>query len=249
MNKIKTLIIDDEEDGRATLNLFLEEYCPEIEIVGFAASKLTGIEAINRLRPELVFLDIEMPEGNGFELLDEIPEKNFELIFVTAYDEFAINAIKVSAIDYLLKPINVEELQDSVQKAIQRIQLAEGHKQLDVLMQRLTRPHSPLRKVGLPFAQGLKYVTLSDIIRCQAENNYCHVILRGNRKMLISKTIKWIESQLADHRFFRVHASHLINLDEIEEYNRSDGGFVVMSDHSRVPISNRRKADFQNRMK
>lgn len=245
---ITCLIIDDEEDGRQTLKLFLESYCPEVKVIEMADGKKSGIAAIRRHNPDLVFLDIEMPGGGGFELLSELNGRDFDLIFVTAYDEFALRAFKVNAADYLLKPLNPEELIEAVEKACQRIRNHVRQHFLESLLGNIETMRRNDEKVSFPEGKGLKFVLKRDVVHCRSESNYTHIHLKTGQKLFLAKTIKWVGLRLADDRFFRIHASHLINLQEIVEYGRTDGGYVVMSDGSRLPIAASKRPEFLRRM-
>ncbi|MEM7040833.1 MAG: LytTR family DNA-binding domain-containing protein [Bacteroidota bacterium] len=243
-NKISTLIIDDEEDGRETLRLFIEDYCPEVEVVGLADSRKSGLQAIQKASPDLVFLDIELPDGSGFDLLKELGTYDFQVVFVTAYDQHAIRAFKVSAIDYLLKPTNPEELIQAVERARKQLQnRAAGHNS-EALLKRMEMVGWEENKVRIPEGKQMKFVRAGTILHCRSESNYTHIYLKDGRKLFIAKTMKWVESLLAAYPFFRVHASHLINLREIESYSRIDGGVVELSDGSKIPISVSKRKDF-----
>jgi two-component system, LytTR family, response regulator len=237
---IRAIIIDDEKHCRETLSILLERYCPEVRVLAECGSGEQGLEAIRKHRPDLVFLDVEMPHLNGFEMLQQLPEIPFKVIFVTGYDEYAIKAIRFSALDYLLKPVDKEELLKAVGKA--EVQLEPRREaQLDILLQKLQPKPSGLQKIALPTQEGFELVPLEAIIKCESDSNYTHVFLRGGKRLLVSRTLKEIEELLRDHPFLRVHHSHLINLNEIVQYVRGEGGYVVMSDGSSVNVSRSRK--------
>ena len=243
--ELTAVLIDDEEDGRETLKMLLEEYCPQVKVVGMADEITSGIKAIQIHKPQLVFLDIEMPGENGFELLAELPLIDFEVIFVTAYNDYAIQAFKVNAIDYLLKPVNIDELILAVDKVSKNAHLISEKGQLNELINTILTNQKGTDKIAIPISNGLKFIKGNDIIHCKSDNNYTHIYLKDGKHYLISKTIKWLEQQLASFRFYRVHASHLVNLNEIDEFINRDGGYLILSNQSNVPISQRRKEGFK----
>jgi two-component system, LytTR family, response regulator len=237
---IKAIIVDDEKHCRETLSILLERHCPEVKVLAECSSAELGLEAIRKHRPDLVFLDVEMPQMNGFELLQQLEDIPFKVIFATGYDEYAIKAIRFSALDYLLKPVDKEELKKAVAKAGNH-QEPKREAQLDILLQKLHPKPAGLQKIALPTLEGFELVPLEAIIKCESDSNYTHVFLKAGKKLLVSRTLKEIEELLKDHPFLRVHHSHLINLNEIVQYVRGEGGYVVMSDGSSVNVSRSRK--------
>ena len=241
---MRSIIIDDEPIGRDLLAALLEEYCPSVSVVAQADSVATAREAIRRHEPELVFLDIEMPRGNGFELLEEMRERRFEVVFTTAYEQYAIRAIKASALDYLLKPINTAELTAAVTRAEQRIALAIGrHRGVEALLERLREGGMETSKLALPTEEGLLVVPLGEIVRCEASASYTWFYFTSGERRLVSRPLKEFELILAGARFMRIHHSHMVNLDHIRRYVRGEGGEVVMSDNSSVMVARRKKED------
>jgi two-component system LytT family response regulator len=236
---IKAIIIDDEDHCRATLFMQLIRYCPEVKVVAECSSATEGLKAIVEQSPDLVFLDVEMPHMNGFEMLEQLPAILFEVIFTTGYDVYAIKAIRFSALDYLLKPINKDDLRKSVAK-ISREKENLMAQQLNILFQKL-KNQLFLQKIAFPTFQGFEVVPLDTIIRCEADNNYTYVFLKNNKKLLVSRTLKEIDELLEGHPFLRIHQSHIVNLNEIVRYIRGEGGYVVMSDDSTVNVSRSRK--------
>ncbi len=198
-----------------------------------------ALKAIQRLEPQLVFLDIEMPQMNGFEILERLPEINFHLVFTTSYDQYAIKAIRFSAIDYLLKPIDREELQKAVQKVMKQIQKPISQ-QLEILLQKLNHS-TAVNKVALPTMEGLQMVNVDSIIRCESDSNYTIICLKDKQKLVVARTLKEIEEMLEDYPFARVHHSYMVNLNEINKYIRGEGGYLVMSDGSQVDVSRSKK--------
>jgi two-component system LytT family response regulator len=241
---IRSIIIDDEQIGRDLLATLLERYCPNVSVVAEADSVAMGRDAIRRHEPELVFLDIEMPRGNGFELLEETHDRGFEVVFTTAYEHYALRAIKAAALDYLLKPINSTELVTAVEKAEQRRATTTGmHRGLEALLENLRQPGSEPSKLALPTEDGLLVVPLSDIVRCEASASYTWFYFTSGERRLVSRPLKEFELILAGSRFLRVHHSHMVNIDHIRRYVRGEGGEVVMSDHSSVIVARRKKED------
>lgn len=241
MNKIKALIIDDEINNCENLKSILLRYCPEVEVTGLAHSAADGLELIISKQPELVFLDIQMPGGSGFDLLESIKNPTFDVIFVTAHNQYAIKAIRLSAIDYLLKPVNILELKDAIKRVIDK----RGHKNTannliqNYLENQQVSPSN--KKIALPTSERLLYVKIEDIVRCQGENNYTQFFLKDNKNVLVSKTLKEFEELLSDDGFLRVHQSHLINTKHVNSFEKRDGGYLKMSDGSNIGISRQRK--------
>ncbi|MFT3795258.1 LytR/AlgR family response regulator transcription factor [Flavobacterium sp.] len=236
---MKTLIIEDEEQAISALMAEIQYHCPELEIVGIAQSVKDGAEKIRMLEPELVFLDIQLSDGLGFDLLNLVKDKHFHLIFTTAYSQYAIKAIKFSAIDYLLKPIDGNELREAVKRAIQSSQ-QDYKKKLETFLQ--NQLNFGRKKIALPTSDGISIFELESIIRCSSEGNYTCVYFVGGKKMLFAKTLKEFEEMLGQSGFERVHHSHIINLDHLTSYTNKDGGYVILSDKSTVPVSQRKKA-------
>lgn len=244
---IKAFIIDDEPNCCKTLSMLLHRYCPEIEVTGIFNNGLDALQAINASSPDLVFLDVQMPKMNGFEMLEKLPFINFHLIFTTSYDQYALKAFKFSAIDYLLKPVDREELQKAVQKVLQRPQISAAE-QLQIMFQKLYHPASSINKIALPTMEGLQMIPIQSIISCEAHDNYTTLILKDNKKLVVSCTLKVIEEMLEDYSFIRVHRSFLVNLHEVEKYVKGDGGYVVMSDGSHIYISRNKKEELLKKL-
>lgn len=236
----KAIIIDDELHCRKTLSMLLKEYCPEVQIVEQCDNGEDGAEAIKKLKPDLVFLDIEMPRMNGFEMLEQFSEISFAVIFTTGYDQYAIKAFKFSALDYLLKPIDHEELKKAVQKVGHQSQQPLAQ-QLEILLQKLNHQPTAINKIALPTMEGLQMVPVDSIISCASDRNYTAVLLKSKQKIIVSKILKEIEEMLEDYAFLRVHHSYIVNLNEISKYVKGEGGYLVMSDGSSVDVSRSRK--------
>ncbi len=244
---LRTIIVDDEPDGCETLVTLLEQYCPEVEVAGVFHNGSDALEAIKKQAPDLVFLDVEMPHMNGFEMLEQLPSINFELIFCTSYDQYALKAIRFSALDYLLKPVDSEELQVAVQRVIRRTQkpIAE---QLEILLQKIHAPSTPVSKIAMPTMEGLQMIQVNSIISCEADSNYTILHLKDRKKKVVSSTLKDIEELLEDHAFVRVHRCYLVNLNEVEKYVKGEGGYLVMCDGSTVDVSRSKKEFLMKRL-
>lgn len=236
-DKIKSIIIDDEPDGRALLKLMVEQYCPGLSVLAICDSAMSGIQAIEEHKPDLVFLDIEMPGMNGFAMLESLGSVNFEVIFVTSYDQYAIKAFRVNALDYLLKPLDEKELVSAVDRCATQVQ---KNKTVPLIS---SVPNSAKRLV-LPVRDGYFFVNVINIIRLEADGNYTQIFLQDGSKHVVAKTLKDFEQNLVEYQFIRVHKSHLINLNFVKRYIRGEGGIVVMSDNSEIEVSRRSKEAF-----
>jgi len=239
--KLKTLIVDDEQDAVNFINSIIEEYCPSLEVVAKANNIVQGAAAINDKKPDLVFLDVEMPNGNGFDLLAQFPEKDFEVVFITAFNHYAIKAIKFSAVDYILKPINIHEFIEAVNRVVKKRseRPSQGNENLKILMENLRT--SPPSRMAIPTADGMEYLNPREIIRIEADRSYSWFFLTGGRKILVSKHLKEFQELLSDRHFFRSHNSHLINLKYVKKYIRKEGGYIEMTDNTMIPVSRNRK--------
>ena len=242
---IRAVIIDDEEEGRNTVNNILTQYCDAIHVVGQADGVSKGKELIISKQPDIVFLDIQMTDGTGFDLLEQLPKVEFRVIFVTAYDQYALKAIKYSALDYILKPIDPQQLIDAVNKF--KVLESNFHIMAEQI-KTLFGFKSGFEKIALPTSEGLRFVRVEDIIRCESDNNYTNFFLKNGEKILVTKTLKDYEETLSDSNFIRIHQSHLINLNYVERYIKGEGGSVIMSDGSEVEVSRRRKEAFLDKM-
>ncbi|HSG67092.1 MAG TPA: LytTR family DNA-binding domain-containing protein [Bacteroidales bacterium] len=240
---IRTVIIDDEVKARETIENMLLTYCPEVEIVGMAGSVKEGGKVVQKLKPELVFLDIKMGDGTGFDLLRQVQDQDFFLVFITAFEEFAIRAIKFSALDYILKPLDPDELIGAVEKAKQAIEKENLSFRLEALFENLDILNNKNKKIVLKTTNSVHIVNLSDIIRCESEKNYTHFYTVQGEKVTVSKTLKEFNELLTEYSFYRVHQSHLVNLTHVRRYDKQDGGYLVMDDESNVPVSFRKKED------
>ncbi|MEY3236152.1 MAG: hypothetical protein RI883_253 [Bacteroidota bacterium] len=231
----KAVIIDDENRTRDLIAKMINSFGLDILAIPAGENVQSGIQAIEELKPDIVFLDIQMPDGTGFDVLKSVKEKNFEVIFITAHEEFAIKAIKFSALDYLLKPIDPEELKAAVEKAIKAVDDKKDESQFEALQNNIL-PNQKKRLV-LKTQESVYVVELHEIIRCEADRNYTSFFLSSGKKILVSKTLKEYETLLSAHNFLRVQQSHLVNLDFVDRYDKGNGGSVVMKDGSEVPLS------------
>lgn len=237
---IKAIIVDDEPYCCETLEMMIGKFCPEIKVAAVLHSGADALEALTQFSPQLVFLDIEMPHMNGFEFLEKVHFINFGLIFTTSYDQYAIKAIRFSALDYLLKPIDREELIQAIAKVSKSLQ-SPTELQLELLFQKFNLPKNPIKKIALPTMEGLQMVEIDSIISCSSESNYTHFLLKNNKKLTASRTMKDVEELLSDYSFLRVHNSYLVNINEIHKYLKGEGGYLVMSDGTHVDVSRSRK--------
>jgi two-component system LytT family response regulator len=235
---ICTLIIDDELHNREVIRYILKEHCPNVEIIGEADSVKTGIKAISELKPDLVLLDIRLEDGNAFDLLDQVEKINFKIIFITAYEEYALKAIKFSALDYLLKPVTAEELIVAINKAENQY-MRDLQIQLTELAHNLNK--SVKKRIILRTAEQLHLIPVEDIVRCEADRNYSSFFLINGKKIVVSSPMKDFEDILTEQGFFRVHKSHIVNLNFVKSYIKSDGGYVLLTDGTDLPVSMRKK--------
>ena len=237
---INAIIIDDERHSCDALKILLEKCCSQVKVAAMCYSADEGIKKIHELNPRLVFLDIEMPHMNGFQMLEQLPAINFEIIFTTSYDQYAITAFKFSALDYLLKPVDREELEKAIQKVSKKINPPVSQ-QLEILLQKINQPTLTIQRIALPTMQGLEFVPVESIISCSSSNNYTEFFLKDKKKLLVSRTLKETEDMLADHSFLRVHNSHIVNLNAITRYVKGEGGYLIMADGSAIDVSRSRK--------
>lgn len=244
---LTAVLIDDEKNALEVLDMQLARFCKEVTVVEKCQSGEQGIAAIRHHQPDLVFVDIEMPHVNGFDVLKETAGLQYEVIFTTAYDQFAIRAIKLSALDYLLKPIDITELQVAVQKAIDRKGTSSVANKLTVLLQQLQQPAVKQERVALPVGEAMQFFHADEIMRCEGESNYTHIFLSNGKKITTAKTLKDVEESLFGFPFYRIHKSHLVNINHISKVIKGDGGYVVMDNGTTLSISrNKRDAFFES---
>ncbi len=240
-NMLKAIIVDDEQNSRETLHLMLERYCPQVEVVTMSDSYEAALEDINRYKPDMVFLDIQMPDGNGFKLLEQFKEIDFFVIFTTAYEEYAVKAFKYNAMDYLLKPIASDDLINAVEKVKKNLSTEnfDVHNIKTILNEIKNQKKS--KKIVLSTQEGMHIVDTENIIRCESDDYYTKFFFLDGTTMLISKTLKEHEELLSDSDFFRPHKSHLVNLKYVKSYIKTDGGSIIMNDGKEIPVSRRKR--------
>jgi two-component system LytT family response regulator len=238
---IKAILIDDEVHCVDTLNMLISDYCPEVQIMELCVSAKQGLAAVGKHHPTLIFLDIEMPVMNGFEFLEQFTEIPFSVIFTTSYDQYAIKAIRFSALDYLLKPIDPKELVTAVNK-VQVQKTPPTAEQFRMLMEQIQNKEKKFTKVAVPTSEGFELIPSEEIIYCEADDNYTHLFLKNKKKITACRTMKEMEEQLGDFAsFIRVHHSYIANLNQVHKYIRGEGGYLIMSDGATVNVSRSRK--------
>ena len=242
---LKALIVDDELMGCQALKKMLEPYANQIFVLPFCHSAEEAIRAIQVLAPDLVFLDIHMPGKSGFDMLDSLEKINFEVIFTTGFDHYAVKAFKIGAVDYLLKPVDMDELETAIQRATERIQNKKtSAPNVEVLLQNLRGGQSENMQIALPTQEGIFYVPIKEILRCESDANYTMFYFVGRKKIMVSKNLKEYEELLSPYHFVRVHNQYLINLRHVKKYIKGEGGTVVMNDDAQIEVARRRKDDF-----
>ncbi|MDQ3190734.1 MAG: LytTR family DNA-binding domain-containing protein, partial [Bacteroidota bacterium] len=238
---ITSIIVDDEAKAREGLRKLLDKYCPEVSVIGMASSVDEAVTLISARQPELVFLDIEMPNGNGFTLFERVKTLNFEIIFTTAYEEYAIKAFRTAAIDYLTKPIDFRHLQEAVLrfKSKQKVQLKQ--QQIQLLIENISNNPKEFNKIALPAMDGYTFVKIAEIVNLEAEGNYTNVFMLNNEKLLVSKTMKWFGELLPQETFYRCHKSHIVNLNLIKKFTKADGNQLLLENGRIIDVSERNK--------
>ena len=244
-----TVIVDDEPKNLRILRKLLQDFCPRIQVCGEATDVKMAYNVINELKPSLVLLDIEMPYGNAFDLLDRLRPIDFEIIFITAFDSYSLKAFKYSAIDYLLKPVDITELQEATDKAIQKISNKSINEQVELLLSNFKNPQNSLQKIAIPTLDGFVFLHVDDIIRCEANGSYTFIYIVNSEKIIASKSIKEYEEILPQAVFCRIHNSHLVNLNRIKKYSKGRGGTVIMEDGAILEVASRRRDEFLSMFK
>jgi two-component system LytT family response regulator len=243
MSKLNAILIDDERNSLEALETLIRMYCHDVNIRATCRSADEALAAIAEFSPDLLLLDIEMPGKSGFDLIDELPDKSIGIIFVTAYDQYAIDALRVSAMDYLLKPVDEMELVRAISRVKEKLAKAQVADSMDVLLTNLKSQHHSFQKLAIPTMEGLDFLSIKDILYCEAEGNYTHIFMRDGAKHLVSKTLRDISELLSGSLFIRVHQSYLINLEYVVKYIRGAGGQVIMADQKSIPVSRARKEE------
>lgn len=248
MEKITTVIVDDELHARQALQNALEKYCPEVQIEGTCEGPDEAIEVIKKAKPDLVFLDVQMPVMSGFDLLQSLMPVEFEVIFITAYDHYAIKAIKFSALDYLLKPVDVDELIHAVKKVNIRSQEIPFGIRYQSVLYNLREESGRIEKLAVPSFEGINFYNTGEVIFCAADGHYTTLYMMHGRRELVTRNLKDIENMLVNSGFCRVHNSYLINLKHVLRYIRGEGGYVILTEDHHVDISRRKKDEFLKRL-
>ncbi len=246
---ITSIIIDDDSNLRLGLKGLLQLYAPELKIVGEADSVLSGIEIIEKHNPQVVFLDIQLNQGTGFDIIEQLVAKhgaiNTHIVFITAHEQYAIRAFRFSALDFLLKPVDPIELQKVIKKIKDVLHKQESYAHIDLLLENISKKTDNFRRIALSNSDGVHLFDTNEIIRCESQDNYTKFYIKDNKPILISKTLKEYEELLSNQGFIRIHQSHLINLNFLKSYIKKDGGYIIMADNSKLPISKRKKEQLQ----
>lgn len=243
----QTVIIDDDQLARRGLRRILEQNFDEINVLGEADSVASGLDLINDVSPDLVFLDIEMPDGTGFSLLEKLPKVNFKLVFTTSYSDYAITAFKYSAFDYIVKPVLIENVRSTLSR-INDIPILKEKQRVEVLKRNLSHDHEADATIALPEINGFTIVKVSEIVRCEGERNYSRIYFTNGTSILVSRTLLDFDNLLTNHGFFRIHRSHLISLKNVNRYLKTDGGMVEMADKTQLPVSPKFKDELLNQL-
>ncbi len=245
---ITAILIDDDINLRNGMKALLERTAPEIQIIGEADSVETGVVLMKKAQPQVVFLDIHLGDGSGFDILEEVSKSvkiNSQIVFITAHEQYAIKAFRFSALDFLLKPVDPEELEKVIEKVKSIVHKNDSVAHIDLLLENIRKKVDNFKRIALSNVDGVHLFEISDIIRCESLDNYTKFYIKNNKPILISKTLKEYEELLAEHGFERIHQSHLINLNYLKSYIKKDGGYVVMADETHLPISHRKKERLQ----
>jgi len=248
---LKAIIVEDELNSQELLKDIIDESCEGVMVVDTAQGVAEALEKIQKHQPDIVMLDIELADGDGFQVVEQAGDVDFEVIFTTAYDQYAIKAFKFAATDYILKPVDFEELQEAIKRIVDKRnnpEKAPSNEQIQALINNIRNIQQPFKRIVLPTTNGFTVVDPKDIIRCESDRNYTFIFLTDGRKILVSRTIKEYEEMLKDYNFFRIHQSHLINLAFLKNYTRGRGGYVELTNGATLDVSARRKADFLKRL-
>lgn len=243
MEQLKTIIVDDNYNSLQNLQQKVSEFCPDLRVVATSQSPEEAITLIRQHNPDLIFLDIEMPRMNGFRMLDELDDYDFDVVFTTAYNHYAIDAIRISAFDYLTKPIAIKDLQNTVERLVETHELHTRQK-FELLKQSFAESKSQEDKIAIPTGEGLEFLPINSILRIESSSNYSKLILTGGRNIVVTRLLKDMESLLLPYKFYRIHHSHLVNLRYITKYIRGDGGQVIMQNGDTIDVARRKKEEF-----
>jgi two-component system LytT family response regulator len=237
---MKTVIIDDEINARQTIRKMIDQECEGVDVIGEAGDVKNGLQIINNYKPDVVLLDIQLPDGSGFDLLDKLENYDFKLIFITAFEEYAVKAFKFSSIDYLLKPFDPDEVKKSITRAKEVMAKEDTQLKLNAFLSNIENISKEVKKIVLKTSESIHLVNVQDIIRCQADCNYTYFYLYGGKKLVVSKTLKEFDTMLTPYGFFRVHQSHLVNLNYLDHFKKENEN-IVLKDQTSVPVSHRKK--------
>jgi two-component system, LytTR family, response regulator len=243
---MNAIIIDDERNSAEVLKILLAQNCDYINVLSIETSAEAGIDSIKKLNPDLVFLDINLPSSSGFDIVEATRDVNYEIIFCTAYEKFAIQAFKTDAVDYLLKPIDADELKKACKKALQQHETKSSSHQYDTIQSLLKKISPPNKKIPIHTNDGVLLVNAEEILRLESDSNYTNVYLKDKRKFLLSKTLKNMEDSLSGFNFCRVHNAHIINIAEVDRYIKGDGGTIILKTNDSIPVSRAYKQDLMN---
>lgn len=238
---MRALIIDDEKKAREAIRHVIQLYCPDIKIVGETDSVKTAREAISKEKPDLLFLDIQLSDGMGFDVLKNMSDIDFKIIFVTGHEDYAIKAFKFSALDYILKPVHPEELISAVEKARSSIEKENIQLKFETFISNMENISKEVKRIVLKTSDSIHVINVNEIVRCEADSNYTSFMLANGKKILVSNTLKEYDEMFSSYNFFRAHQSHLVNIDFIASYEKKEGGYLIMKDKSTVPVSIRKK--------
>lgn len=243
MEKLKAILVDDELSSLQNLRQKLDEFCPNLQVVAMAQRPEEAMLLIRHHKPDVIFLDIEMPKMSGFRMLDELGDCDFEIIFTTAYNHYAIDAIRISAFDYLMKPIAIKDLQIAVDR-LNRSRFAQTREKIDILKTSMSDKKSQDDKIAIPTSEGLEFIPIKNILHIESSSNYSKIFFREAKAILVTKLLKDFEDMLVPYRFYRIHNSHLINLNYIQKYMKAQGGQVLMQDGTVIDVARRKKEEF-----
>jgi two-component system LytT family response regulator len=246
---ITAVLIDDDKHLRTGLKALLERYTNEIQIIGEAESVKTGVALLKTTKPQVIFLDIHLNDGTGFDILEKLGKTTAHIIFITAHEQYAVKAFKFSALDFILKPVDPEELQNTITKIKEVVGKSNSFDHIDLLLENIRKKVDNFKRIALSTSDGIHLFDVSDIIRCEAKVNYTEFFIKNHKPLLISKTLKEYEELLTEHGFERIHQSHLINLSYLKSYIKSDGGYVIMADNTNIPIAQSKKERLQELIK
>lgn len=247
---ITAVLIDDDKHLRTGLKALLERYTNEINIIGEAESVKTGVETLEKLNPQVIFLDIHLSDGTGFDILEQLKGKTkAHIVFITAHEQYAVKAFKFSALDFILKPVDPEELQNTITKIKDVVGKSNSFEHIDLLLENIRKKVDNFKRIALSTSDGIHLFDVSDIIRCEAKVNYTEFFIKNHKPLLLSRTLKEFEEMLAEHGFERIHQSHLINLSYLKSYIKSDGGYVIMADNTHIPIAQSKREKLQELIK